>query len=137
MKKYFSIIIFIIIIITTVSCNRKDITKLTYSGKGTEWETKIEYSTKGNYKCTIKYLGNDKKPLDFKFKTEYISGNISSGTGQYSDICDKTGGMTIEMKNDDVVNGNIKKYGNKNNLYIEFCWDNKTEKINLKKETAL
>lgn len=136
LKKYLGVIICVILVLTAVSCSNKHITNLTYSGEAIEWEAKAEYNPGGNYYYTIKYLGNDKKTFKFNFNIEYLSGNISGGVGEYSDLVNKVGGLTLKFEND-LINGDIKKYGNKNDLYIQIDWDNKTETINLKKDDAL
>ena len=133
LKKYLEIIVCVILVLTIGACSHKEITKLTYSGEATQWEAKAEYNADGNYKYTIKYLGNDKKTFKFNFKIEYISGNTSGGAGEYSYLLNKSGGLTLKVEND-LINGDIKKYGSKNNLYIQIDWDNKTETINLKKD---
>jgi hypothetical protein len=134
LKKIIGIIICAILVFTTVGCNSSNTKKIIYEGIGNEWQATVEFNTGGICKTVIKYLGNDEKPLKFKFTTEWLSGNISGGEGEYSENLDKAGGLTIQTDNDDTINGNIKKY--KNSLKIELQWNNKKEQINLTKKTA-
>jgi hypothetical protein len=134
LKRYFILAICIILVFTTAACG-KGVTKLVYAEKGVEWYASVEYNTGRVYKFVIKYLGNEKMPIDVKFKIEHLSGNTSGGVGIYTETIDKLGGLTIETKNDDISSGNIRKYGDKDNLSIEIEWNNKTEQIKLLKET--
>ncbi|MGH4118014.1 hypothetical protein [Clostridium sp.] len=127
MKKIIGIIICTILVFTTVACNSNNTKKLVYVGKGNEWEASIEFNTGGICKQVIKYLGNDKKTIEIKFKTEWISGNIADGVGEYTETHDEIGGFIIQTDNDDKMNGNIKKYKNKGSL---------KEQIDLIKQTA-
>ncbi|MBZ9623748.1 hypothetical protein G9F71_012910 [Clostridium sp. FP2] len=136
MKKFIGIIIYTILVLTTVACNSNNTNKLVYAGKGNEWEASVEYNTGGTCKTLIKYLGNDKKPMEIKFVTEWISGNTSNGIGEYTESHDKVGGLIIQTDNDDKINGNIKKYKNKDSLKVEIEWNNKKEQIVLIKQTT-
>ena len=136
MKKIIGIIICTILVLTTVACNGNNTNKLIYAGKGNEWESSVEYNTGGTCKTIIKYLGNDKKTMEIKFVTEWISGNTSSGIGKYTENHDKVSGLIIQTVNDDKINGNIKKYKNKDSLKIEIEWNNKKEQIVLIKQTT-
>jgi hypothetical protein len=136
MKKIIGIIICTILLLTTVACSSNNTNKLSYAGKGSEWEATVEFNTGETCKTVIKYLGNDKKPMEVKFTTEWLSGNTSHGISQYTENLDKVGGITVQTDNDDTVNGNIKKYKNKDSLKIEIEWNNKKEQIDLTKETA-
>ena len=136
LKKIIGIIICTILVFTTVACNSNNTNKLVYVGKGNEWEASIEFNTGGICKQVIKYLGNDKKPIEIKFTIESLSGNTSTGIGEYTENHDKVGGLIIQTDNDDKINGNIKKYKNKDSLKVEIEWNNKKEQINLTKETA-
>lgn len=136
MKKFIGIIICTILVFTAVACNSNNTDKLVYGGKGNEWEASVEFNTGGICKTVIKYLGNDKKPMEIKFITEWVSGNTSGGVGEYTETLDKVGGLIIQTDNDDKINGNIKKYKNKNSLKIEIEWNNKKEQFDLTKQTA-
>lgn len=136
LKKIIVIIICTILVFITVACNINNTNKLVYIGKGNEWEASIEFNTGGICKQVIKYLGNDKKPMEIKFKTEWISGNTAGGVGEYTETHDKIDGLIIQTDNDDKLNGNIKKYKNKDSLKVQIEWNNKKEQIDLTKETA-
>ncbi|MBU3146665.1 hypothetical protein [Clostridium sp. CF012] len=136
MKKIIGIIICTILVFTTVACNSNNKNKLVYVGKGNEWEASVEFNTGGICKTGIKYVGNDKKPMEIKFITEWISGNTSGGVGEYTETHDKVGGLIIQTDNDDKINGNIKKYKNKDSLKVEIEWNNKKEQIDLIKQIA-
>lgn len=133
MKKYLGTMICVILILTVVACSRKDISNLTYSGQSMEWEATAEYNGGGSCEYIIRYLGNDSKPFKFNFKIEFISGNAGGGVGQYSDLINKIGGLPLKFE-DDLIIGDIKKYRNKNDLYIQIDWNNKTETINLNRD---
>ena len=133
LKKIIGIILCAILAFTSVGCNSSNSKTIVYEGIGNEWQATVEFNTGGICKTVIKYLGNDEKPLKLKFTTEWLSGNTSNGVGEYNETLDKAGGLTIQTDNDDAINGNIKKYGNKESLKIEIEWNNKQEKINLKR----
>ena len=135
MKKIIGVIICTILVFTAVACNRNNTDKLIYAGKGIEWESTVEFNTGGICKTVIKYLGNDKKPIEIKFTIESLSGNTSTGIGEYTENHDKVGALIIQTDNDDKINGNIKKYKNKGVLKVEIQWNNKREQIDLIKDT--
>lgn len=136
LKKIIGIIICTILVFTAVACNSNNTDTLIYVGKGTEWESTVEFNTGGICKTVITYLGNEKKPIEIKYITEWLSGNKSSGVSQYTEKIDNIGGLTIQTDNDDKINGNIKKYKDKDSLKIEIEWNNKKEQINLIKKTT-
>jgi hypothetical protein len=136
LKKIIGIILCAILVFTSVGCNSRNTKRIVYEGIGNEWQATVEFNTGGICKTVIKYLGNDEKPLKLKFTTEWLSGNISSGVGEYNENLDKGGGLTIQTDNDDDINGNIKKYGNKDSLKIEIEWNNKKELVDLIKKTV-
>jgi uncharacterized lipoprotein YehR (DUF1307 family) len=136
LKKIISILVCTVLIFTIVGCNNKNKNKLIYSGNGNEWQATIEFNTGGTSKTVMKYLGTDKKPMKIKFKPEWLSGNTSEGIGEYTENAHKNGGLTVKFDNDDIINGNIEKYKNKDILKIEIEWNDKKEKIDLKKQST-
>ena len=131
MKRFISLTLTLLMIILLTSCTSKNnIKKLNYEGISDNWKVSEEFNISGDSKIFIKYIGSSTIPEKIDFDFEHLSGNTSCGNCEYSKTLK---GFNIVFSNDDKLNDNIEKYGNKKNLNLTIKYNNENEEIKLQK----
>ena len=116
-------------------CTSKNITKVTYQGGSSNWESTMIFDENNKYILNVKYIGQEEHlPLEATLNAEFLSGNSTGGYFEYSELTtEKFGGFTFEEDYDKEIFGSVSKSKNKDKLNIVIKCNNTEETIELSK----
>ena len=119
-----------------IRCTDKTVTKVTYQGKSSHWESTMIFDENSKYVLNVKYIGGQEQlPLEATLDAEFLSGKgFAGGTFGYSELTtEKFGGFTFENNYDKKMYGSVSKSKNKDKLNVIIKWNNIEEVIELSK----